>query len=134
MATNRWSTKKLRKGSRRRYPRQKGKEMENMFGIRMNVLEDKEQCSLLKKQLKKGYNIPLSVITSVHEESIEARTCIPTGGKPFDVTKLPPVSSEEWRELFSRLMISEHLKGHEVKWFESTESVLDFIEKHNLSK
>ena len=105
-----------------------------LFGIRQSVLDDNRQCSLLKEQLERGYNIPLSVITGIQNGIILAHSCIPTGYKPFDITKLPSVDSTEWKESVSLLMKTERENGHEVKWFESTERALYFIEVHNLSK
>ncbi len=107
-----------------------------LFGIRQSVLDDEHQCSLLKEQLERGYNIPLSVITGIQNGIILAHSCIPTGYKPFefDVTKLPSVDSTEWKESVSLLVKTERESGHEVKWFESTERALYFIEVHNLSK
>ncbi len=99
----------------------------------MNVLEDKEQCSYLKKQLERGYKIPLSVITCARNGIIEAHSCIPTNSKPLDVTKLPPISSKEWKAALSLLMKTEQEKGYKVKWFESAERALYFIEVYKLS-
>lgn len=105
-----------------------------LFGIRQSVLDDNRQCSLLKEQLERGYNIPLSVITGIQNGIILAHSCIPTGYKPFDITKLPSVDSTEWKESASLLVKTERENRHEVKWFESTERALYFIEVHNLSK
>ena len=105
-----------------------------LFGIRQSVLNDEQQCSLLKEQLERGYNIPLSVITGIQNGIILAHSCIPSGYKPFDVTKLPSVDSTEWKKSVSLLVKTEREGRHEVKWFESAERALYFIEVHNLSK